>query len=80
LPGRLDAGFAAFAEHLSYVPFSGSTLGLLSNQLDGYTRMKCALHFSPERPLSALLVEALIDTRLSEIERRSVVAGRAGAR
>lgn len=68
--GKVVAGFAAFAEHLSYLPFSGSTLGRLSDQLDGYTRTKSALHFTPEHPLQESLVRALIDTRLQEIETR----------
>jgi uncharacterized protein YdhG (YjbR/CyaY superfamily) len=64
--GKVVAGFAAFAEYLSYLPFSGSTLAALAAELDGYTRTKSALHFTPEQPLP----ESLIDTRLAEIENR----------
>jgi hypothetical protein len=28
------AGFAAFTDHLSYLPFSGSVLGQLADELD----------------------------------------------
>ena len=69
--GKVVAGFAAFTQHLSYLPFSGSVLGALSDQLDSYARTKSALHFTPEHPLPARLVKALIDTRLAEIQRRS---------
>jgi uncharacterized protein YdhG (YjbR/CyaY superfamily) len=69
--GKVVAGFGAFTEHLSYLPFSGSVLGALSDQLDGYTRTKSRLHFIPEHPLPAPLVKALIDTRLEEIRRRA---------
>jgi uncharacterized protein YdhG (YjbR/CyaY superfamily) len=69
--GKVVAGFGAFTEHLSYLPFSGSVLGALADQLDGYTRTKSALHFTPEHPLARPLVKALIDTRLEEIRRRS---------
>ncbi len=54
---KVIAGFAAFTDHLSYLPFSGSTLATLSDQLDGYTRTKSALHFTPEHPLPAPLVK-----------------------
>jgi uncharacterized protein YdhG (YjbR/CyaY superfamily) len=35
--GKTVAGFAAFKDHLSYLPFSGSVLGRLVEELDGYT-------------------------------------------
>jgi uncharacterized protein YdhG (YjbR/CyaY superfamily) len=35
--GKTVAGFAAFRDHLSYLPFSGSVLSQLSAELDGYT-------------------------------------------
>ncbi len=68
--GKVVAGFAAYAEHLSYLPFSGSTLATLAAELGGYTRTKSALHFTAEHPLPEWLVRALIDARLGEIERR----------
>jgi uncharacterized protein DUF1801 len=33
--GKTVAGFAAFNTHLSYLPFSGSVLGQLAEELDG---------------------------------------------
>ena len=38
------AGFAAFKDHLSYLPFSGSVLGQFADELDGYAMTKSALH------------------------------------
>jgi hypothetical protein len=38
--GRIVAGFAAFKDHLSYLPFSGSVLGQLGDELEGYTMTK----------------------------------------
>jgi uncharacterized protein YdhG (YjbR/CyaY superfamily) len=58
------AGFAAFKTHLSYLPFSGSVLGQLEDELAGYTKTKSALHFSAERPLPRELVRRLIELRL----------------
>jgi uncharacterized protein YdhG (YjbR/CyaY superfamily) len=69
--GKTVAGFAAFRDHLSYLPFSGSVLSQLSAELDGYTMTKSALHFPVDRPLSKKLVERLIAVRLAEAGRRS---------
>jgi uncharacterized protein YdhG (YjbR/CyaY superfamily) len=68
--GKTVAGFAAFKDHLSYLPFSGSVLGQLADELDGYTMTKSALHFPVDRPLPTTLVQALIEARLAEIRRR----------
>jgi uncharacterized protein YdhG (YjbR/CyaY superfamily) len=65
--GRTVAGFAAFRNHLSYLPFSGSVLPRLVGELEGYTMTKSALHFPVDRPLSKALVKKLITTRLSEL-------------
>jgi uncharacterized protein YdhG (YjbR/CyaY superfamily) len=64
---KVVAGFAAFKDHLSYLPFSGSVLGQLSQQLAGYTMTKSALHFPIDQPLPKRLVENLIAVRLQEI-------------
>src|SRR5947209_3733192 len=49
--GQTIAGFAAFKAHLSYLPFSGSVLEALSEDLRGYTMTKSALHFPIDHPL-----------------------------
>lgn len=63
--GETFAGLAAFKTHLSYLPFSGSVLGQLSDQLEGYTMTKSSLHFPVERPLPKALVKQLIAVRLA---------------
>ncbi len=65
--GKVVAGFAAFKDHLSYLPFSGSVLGQLADELHGYTMTKSALHFPVDRPLPKTLVQDLIAVRLGEI-------------
>ena len=67
--GRIVAGFAAFKDHLSYLPFSGSVLPELAGELEGYTSTKSALHFPVDRPLPKTLVEKLIAARRSEAPR-----------
>ena len=69
--GETVAGFAAFKNHLSYLPFSGSVLPQLAAQLAGYAMTKSALHFPVDRPLPRALVKELIHTRLAEIGRQS---------
>jgi uncharacterized protein YdhG (YjbR/CyaY superfamily) len=65
--GKIVAGFAAFKDHLSYLPFSGSVLEQLGDELRGYTMTKSALHFPVDRPLPTSLVEKLIAVRLDQI-------------
>lgn len=65
--GKVVAGFASFKDHLSYLPFSGSVLSRLGEELDGYTMTKSALHFPVDQPLDKALVKKLIAVRLREI-------------
>src|SRR5438552_6396610 len=67
--GKTVAGFAAFQKHLSYLPFSGSVLSQLADELHGYTMTKSALHFPIDRPLPKTLVKKLIAVRLAEESR-----------
>jgi len=69
--GKVVAGFAAFKNHLSYLPFSGSVLDQLDHQLIGYTMTKSALHFPIDKPLPKGVVEELINVRLAEIHQHS---------
>lgn len=70
LHGAVVAGFAAFTNHLSYLPHSGSVLPKLADDLGTYRQTKSALHFPVDEPLPASLVAKLLATRLAEIDRR----------
>ncbi len=75
--GKTVAGFAAFKDHLSYLPHSGTVLGQLSDDLAGYTMTKGSLHFPIDRPLPTAVVKRLIAVRLNEADRPShYAAGR----
>ncbi len=65
LNGRVVAGFAAFKNHLSYVPHSGSVLDKISDDLVGYSMTKGSLHFPVDQPLPDELVEKLLTVRLA---------------
>jgi uncharacterized protein YdhG (YjbR/CyaY superfamily) len=63
--GKIVAGFAAFKDHLSYLPFSGSVLPQLADELEGYMMTKSALHFPIDQPLPKSLVRKLIEVRMA---------------
>jgi uncharacterized protein YdhG (YjbR/CyaY superfamily) len=67
--GEVIAGFAAFKNHLSYLPFSGSVLKQLAGELEGYDKTLSALHFPVDRPLPEALVKKLINIRLGQLRR-----------
>ena len=64
--GRTIAGFAAFKNHLSYLPHSGSVFPELKDELKGYSFSSGALRFSTGEPLPMPLVERLIAVRLRQ--------------
>jgi uncharacterized protein YdhG (YjbR/CyaY superfamily) len=67
--GQVVAGFAAFQNHLSYLPFSGSVFPELKKELAAYPKSKGALRFPIEEPLPKGLVEKLINVRVSQLFR-----------
>jgi uncharacterized protein YdhG (YjbR/CyaY superfamily) len=67
LDGKVVAGFAAFKNHLAYLPHSGSLFGKLSEELAGYESTPGSLHFPIDTPLPKALLKKLIATRLKEI-------------
>ena len=66
LRGKTIAGFAAFKNHLSYLPHSGSVIPQLAKETDGYTKTKGSLHFPVHKPLPKKLVKKLLDARMAE--------------
>jgi uncharacterized protein YdhG (YjbR/CyaY superfamily) len=66
LHGQVIAGFAAFKNHLSYLPHSGSVLPELADDLAAYSTSKGALRFPVDTPLPMPLVEKLIAVRLRQ--------------
>jgi uncharacterized protein YdhG (YjbR/CyaY superfamily) len=65
--GKTVAGFAAFKNHLSYLPHSGTILPSLAADLAGYQGTKGSLHFAIDQPLPAPLVDKLVGARLREL-------------
>ncbi|MFN2462481.1 MAG: iron chaperone [Candidatus Dormibacteria bacterium] len=67
LNGKVVAGFAAFKNHLSYLPHSGSVLSELQDELAHYQKTKSSLHFPIDAPLPAAIVRKLIEVRRRQI-------------
>lgn len=69
--GKVIAGFAAFKNHLSYFPHSGSVIPQLGDDAAGYSVTKSTIHFSVDSPLPKALVEKLLAVRLDQVTRNS---------
>ncbi len=65
--GKVVAGFAAFKNHLSYLPHTGSVLIALESDLAGYDYTKSALHFPIDQALPMPLLRKLIAVRLAQL-------------
>ena len=61
--GKVIAGFAAFKNHLSYLPHSGSVFPEIGDAVSLYTTSKGALQFPIDKPLPKTLVRKLIAVR-----------------
>ena len=64
--GTVIAGFAAFKNHLSYLPHSGSVFAGLSEEVAPYRTSKGALQFPIDQPLPKSLVKKLLKVRMEE--------------
>ena len=65
--GKVVAGFAAFKDHLSYLPHSGSVFKQIPEEVARYHTSSGALQFPIDTPLPKALVNRLIDLRLKEV-------------
>jgi uncharacterized protein YdhG (YjbR/CyaY superfamily) len=67
LRGKTIAGFAAFKNHLSYLPHSGSVIPRLATETKGFPGTKGSLHFPVDSPLPKTLVKKLLIARIAEV-------------
>jgi len=61
-------GFAAFSEHCSFFPMSGSVVEAFQNELKGLQTSKGTIRFPVDKPLSAALVKKLVKARIAQNE------------
>jgi uncharacterized protein YdhG (YjbR/CyaY superfamily) len=64
--GKVIAGLAAFQNHLSYLPHSGSVLPELRDELTKHKTSAGALQFPVDVPLPKALIRKLVTTRLRQ--------------
>ena len=64
--GKTVAGLAAFKNHLSYLPHSGSVLTALADETRAYTKTSGSLHFPVDTPLPRPLIKKLLTTRMRQ--------------
>ena len=67
--GKYLVGFVAFTNHLSFSPWGG--IGVLKKHridLSKYDTTKVLIRFTPEKPLPASLVKAIVKARMKEID------------
>lgn len=60
-------GYAAFRNHLSVLPFSGSLLDGFGEELEPYSRTKSSLHLPFDKPLPAALIQRLVRARVRSL-------------
>ena len=60
LKGAMICGFAAFKNHVAYMPHSGSVLSQLPAELKAYKSTPGSLHLPVDKPLPKSLVKKLI--------------------
>ena len=69
IDGKVVAGFAAFKNHLAYLPHSGEVLAGLGDRLAGYDHTAGSLHFPVDEPLPDDLVRSLVEAKLAILRR-----------
>jgi uncharacterized protein YdhG (YjbR/CyaY superfamily) len=69
--GRPFVSYGAGKAHCSFYVQSPEVMEAFAADLAGYPTAKGTVHFSPERPLPADLVERLVRARMAEIEARA---------
>lgn len=60
-------GYAAFKNHLSVLPFSGSLFDSFTAELAPYSRTKSSLHLPFDKPLPVTIIRKLVKARLATL-------------
>ena len=61
-------GFAAFSNHCSFFPMSGSVIEAFESELKSYETSKGTIRFPVDKPLPAALVKKLVKARMAQNE------------
>jgi uncharacterized protein YdhG (YjbR/CyaY superfamily) len=63
-------GFAAFSDHCSFFPMSGSVVEAFQSELKRYETSKGTIRFPVDKPLPVVLVKKLVKARIAENEHK----------
>jgi uncharacterized protein YdhG (YjbR/CyaY superfamily) len=63
--------FAAFSDHCSFFPMSGSVIEKFKSELKGFHTSKGTLQFPLDKPLQAGLVKKMVKVRVAQNEKRA---------
>ena len=64
-------GYAAFKDHCSFFPMSGTLVDEMASELVKYKTSKGTIQFPVDKPLPAALVKKLVKIRVAENEAKS---------
>lgn len=67
IDGKAVVSYAAFKNHVSIFPLSGSIVVKMAADLEGYKTSKGTIQFSKQKPATKELVEKVIQLRLAEV-------------
>jgi uncharacterized protein YdhG (YjbR/CyaY superfamily) len=62
--GKARVGFAAWAKHCTFFPFSGTFLDDYWDDLPGFKGTPGGVHFTPEHPLPKAVLRRMVKARL----------------
>jgi uncharacterized protein YdhG (YjbR/CyaY superfamily) len=66
--------YAAFKDHCSFFPMSGSLIGEFADELKAYKTSKGTIQFPVDKPLPAALVKKMVKARVAQNEAKKAKA------
>jgi len=65
--------FAAFKDHCSFIIVNKDIIKTFEKELQGYKTTGTTIHFTPEKPIPATLVQKIVKIRVKENEERDAI-------
>jgi uncharacterized protein YdhG (YjbR/CyaY superfamily) len=69
-------GFAAYKNHCSFFPCSGSAVSFFEEELKNFETTKGSIHFTLDKPLSLALIKKITKYRIQENEMKALAKKR----
>ena len=74
--GKMLVGFAAYKNHCSLFPCSGSTVLFFKDELKKFETTKGSIHFTTDKPLPLALIKKITKYRIAENEMKALAKKR----